>query len=151
VTVRRSAIDRVGGFDERLWRAEEWELWLRIVNAGYRAVRPPGVLVVHRDRPGSLSTDLAKMIEGVLEVYRMVDEEYGAEADVRAFAHQKRADWQRYLSTLADPAVRPPLGQRVRAAARVLKRKVMSRRLWLERPPSEIAEVLRRYGVALPA
>jgi glycosyltransferase involved in cell wall biosynthesis len=151
VTVRRSAIDRVGGFDERLWRAEEWELWLRIVNAGYRAVRPPGLLVVHRDRPGSLSTDLAKMIEGVLEVYRIVGEEYGADADVRAFALQKRAYWQRYHSILTDPTVHPPLGERVRAVARVLKRMASSRRLWLERPPSEIAEVLRMCGVGLAA
>jgi glycosyltransferase involved in cell wall biosynthesis len=146
VTVRRAAIDRVGGFDERLWRAEEWELWLRIVYAGHRAVRPPGVLVVHRDRPGSLSTDLAKMIEGVLEVYRIVDEEYEPGDDVRTIVRKKRAYWDRYLRTLTDPDLALAPSERGRALARAVKQRVSASRLWLKTPPAEVADVLRACG-----
>ena len=34
VTVRRSVLDEVGGYDEALSTGEDWDLWLRIVALG---------------------------------------------------------------------------------------------------------------------
>jgi glycosyltransferase involved in cell wall biosynthesis len=147
-TARRAALERVGGFDERLWRGEDWELWLRVANAGYRAARPPGVLAVHRDRPGSLSTDLVKMVEGKVEVYRIVDQEYETGDDLRTFARKKKAYWDRYLEALTNPDFAPSPSERVRALARALKSRAMARWLWLDVPPPEVADVLRACGVS---
>ena len=147
-TARRTALDRVGGFDEHLWWAEDWELWLRVANAGYRAARPPGVLAVHRDRPGSLSTDRTKMMEGILEVYRIVDEEYETQDDVRGLVRKKCAYWNLHLQALTDPDVAPPPLERGRALVRALKSRAMARRLWLDVPPPEVADVLRACGVS---
>jgi glycosyltransferase involved in cell wall biosynthesis len=145
-TLRHSVLESIGGFDERLSHAEDWELWLRTIHAGYSAVRPPGVLAVHRDRPASLSTDLPKMIEGILEVYRIVDQEYEADEDVRAFARKKWAHWNRYLRAQTDPTIARSPAARGGALARALKRRAFARRLWFDVPPPEVADVLRACG-----
>jgi glycosyltransferase involved in cell wall biosynthesis len=146
-TLRRSVLEKIGGFDERLSHAEDWELWLRTAHAGHGAVRPPGTLAVHRDRPSSLSTNLPKMIEGMLEVYRIVEQEYETGDDVRTFARKKRAYWDRYLRVQTDPALVRSPAARFRALARALKRRALARRLWFDVPPPEVASVLRACGV----
>src|SRR5262245_9932311 len=42
VTVRRSIIDEVGGYDESLRTCEDYEMWMRIAANGIRVVRPHG-------------------------------------------------------------------------------------------------------------
>lgn len=56
--VRRDAVLAVGGFDTQIpiQGAEDWELWLTLVERGYRGVILPEVLFNYRRRPGSLST-----------------------------------------------------------------------------------------------
>lgn len=47
---RREVLEAVGGFDERLRRAEDWELNLRIRQAGYRIRFTPKVKVIYWPR-----------------------------------------------------------------------------------------------------
>jgi glycosyltransferase involved in cell wall biosynthesis len=56
--VRRDAVLAVGGFDTQIpiQGAEDWELWLTLVERGYRGAILPDVLFNYRRRPGSLST-----------------------------------------------------------------------------------------------
>ena len=55
--VRREAIDAVGGFDERFFLGDEdWDLWISIVEEGYRGIIVPEVLFYYQRRPGSRST-----------------------------------------------------------------------------------------------
>ncbi|MBI3490876.1 MAG: glycosyltransferase [Acidobacteria bacterium] len=56
--VRRDAVLAIGGFDTQIpiQGAEDWELWLTLVERGYRGVILPEVLFSYRRRPGSLST-----------------------------------------------------------------------------------------------
>ena len=54
--VRRSALESVGGFDERFTHGcEDWDLWLTLVGRGHRGVILPEVLFHYRRRPGSMS------------------------------------------------------------------------------------------------
>jgi len=53
--VRRSAIDRAGGFDERLRLQEDWDYWLRLAAAGLRFSGVPGNVLLVRRRAGSMS------------------------------------------------------------------------------------------------
>jgi len=58
--IRRTALDAVGGFDERLTALEDWDMWLRlslIAEARYT----PAVLVTYRIRAGGMSEDRARM------------------------------------------------------------------------------------------
>jgi glycosyltransferase involved in cell wall biosynthesis len=56
--VPRRAVDEVGGFCPELSRTQDFDLWIRIVETGYRVVATREVLAVHRIRPESWSSDL---------------------------------------------------------------------------------------------
>ena len=57
---RRSALDAVGGFDEDLEGAEDWELAVRLAaRHPFACIEAP--LVIYRQTPGSLSSDLPRL------------------------------------------------------------------------------------------
>ena len=66
--IRRTAIERVGGFDPELRSVEDFDLWLRLVAAGERIGYHDRVLVRFLKRRGSLSADPVWMAEHVLVV-----------------------------------------------------------------------------------
>lgn len=66
--IRRTAIERVGGFDPKLRSVEDFDLWLRMLAAGERIGYHDRVLVRFLKRRGSLSADPVWMAEHVLIV-----------------------------------------------------------------------------------
>ena len=70
--VRRSLLERVGGYDERLPPVEDYDMWLRIALAGGKIRCIDQVQGVYRVRAGSLSTDLGVKLDSVLRVYEKV-------------------------------------------------------------------------------
>jgi glycosyltransferase involved in cell wall biosynthesis len=54
ITFRRAALDAAGGFQDRGW-AEDWDLLLRLVEAGYALAKVPEVLLWWRDSPSRLT------------------------------------------------------------------------------------------------
>ncbi len=71
VLLRRSVIDQVGNFDEKLWGqgAEDLDLWLRILQNGYRFQFTTEPLVKYRWRHDSLSNSGVGMMRSVIHVY----------------------------------------------------------------------------------
>jgi glycosyltransferase involved in cell wall biosynthesis len=63
--IRRTAIERVGGFDPELRSVEDFDLWLRLVAAGERIGYHRRVLVRFLKRRGSLSSDPVWMAEHI--------------------------------------------------------------------------------------
>jgi glycosyltransferase involved in cell wall biosynthesis len=54
--VRRDALDAVGGFDESMTDGcEDWDLWLTMIEAGFRGTIIPEVLFFYRRRADSMS------------------------------------------------------------------------------------------------
>lgn len=51
--VRRSALEKVGGFDETFRFVEDYDLWCRIVMSGFFALRVPEVLFIYNSHPQS--------------------------------------------------------------------------------------------------
>jgi glycosyltransferase involved in cell wall biosynthesis len=137
-TVRLSALHDVGPFNTTLAAVEDYELWLRMVAHGYRALRPPGLLLIRRDRPDSMSKDHLLMNRAHREVWRMVAEEHPAPPDVKAVARRKMADMDRLIAaTLGEGSL--PLAERARGVAGSIKRRIVGERLWLAEPPPEVA------------
>lgn len=70
VVVRRETLDLVGGFDETVSLVEDWDLWLRIAEAGMEAhcIREP--MFYYRQHSGNLSGDAIKMAEGGIHVLK---------------------------------------------------------------------------------
>jgi len=54
MTFRRAAVESIGGFREEPW-AEDWDLQLRLLEAGYELCKVPEVLLFWRDSPQRLT------------------------------------------------------------------------------------------------
>lgn len=57
--VRRSAIEQVGPFETDLASVHDWELWLRLAEAGEFALVPKAQ-ILYRVMPGSISSNLSR-------------------------------------------------------------------------------------------
>jgi glycosyltransferase involved in cell wall biosynthesis len=68
-TVRREVLAEVGGYDEALHSAEDMDLWIRILAAGWRAARVDRPLVEYRRRAGSLSANSLSLSRAGVSMY----------------------------------------------------------------------------------
>lgn len=136
VTVRREALRAVGGYDERLWIGEDWELWLRLAAAGFRFVRTPQLLAVYRQRADSLMTSHSeRLIDAKCEVYRVVAEEWDTGPHIRDLALGLRRETT--LRSRRRATARKLLGPLLE-----LRNRLRDSRLWHREPPAEVAELL---------
>lgn len=81
--VRRRCFDEVGGFDERLPRFQDWELWIRLSKRyEFRVVDES--LVTAYDRPDSISNDPHALVEA----RKLIVEKHGDAFDHTQLAEQ---------------------------------------------------------------
>ncbi len=66
----RAAFEEVGGFDPRCLTADDYDLWLRLLEAGYAVVTTREPLVVYRIHAAAQSRDKRRLAEGSLAAYR---------------------------------------------------------------------------------
>lgn len=143
VTVRRSVLEQVGGFDPMITHGEDYELWLRIVISGFMPVRIPGELAIIRIRPGSASFENTAMIAGQRTVYRTVLERHPASAHVRSLTETQLKEFER-LTDRRHRWNRAKLDAR-RAIAIATRRARAPWRL-LYTPPPAVAEAFPGLG-----
>ncbi|MHB8233254.1 MAG: glycosyltransferase family 2 protein [Solirubrobacteraceae bacterium] len=144
VTVRRSVLEKVGGYDTAMTHGEDYELWLRIANSGFNAARVPGPLAIKRDSPGSLSEDEAAMAAGVAQAYRAVLERHPASPRLKALAMAR-------LEELRETERRHShgSGRLLWACRRAVATATFGARMrWLQRstPPPGVAEAFPGLG-----
>jgi glycosyltransferase involved in cell wall biosynthesis len=116
--VRREAAVAVGGYNTMMPAQgdEDWDLWLTLVERGYRGVILPEVLFNYRRRPGSMSTDswygtshlpLASYRVARHEAFyrtHLVDVLLHQDADTATLLRQNDGI-ERYLTSELEPAV----------------------------------------------
>lgn len=69
VTMRRAWYERVGGFDNELRNAQDFDLWVRILAAGGKAEFISEPLAWYRDRDDSLSSNDVRLSRYTMRVY----------------------------------------------------------------------------------
>lgn len=112
VVIRRAALEEVGGFDSgrALPAATDWDLWLRLVQAGHSFVCEPRARIRYRRHAGGVTGDVARLAEAGLAIH---DAHAGlADADTR---RRVRA---RDLTSLARGRVRQRRYREAREALR---------------------------------
>lgn len=65
----RAAIAEVGAFSPECWGSEDYDLWLRIIEAGYDVVTTRDTLAVYRHHPGGLSKNRLVMADAAIAAY----------------------------------------------------------------------------------
>jgi Glycosyl transferase family 2 len=90
VILRRDLFERVGGFDERLARCEDWELWARLTRHGPPAAVPEP-LMGYRLHAGAMSLD----VEGIVGAARAIE-----------VLHRTSVDWGTIHRWLGETCLR---------------------------------------------
>jgi glycosyltransferase involved in cell wall biosynthesis len=67
-TYRREVVDTVGGYDATPDAIEDWDLWVRALQAGYRAGHVTEPCGVYRLRKGSTTSNRLKLIRGRIAI-----------------------------------------------------------------------------------
>ncbi len=97
--VRRSVLEESGGFDEKLPRLVDRELWVRLTYCGHKIQLVPKVLTEYRQHPGSFTADRARMLQGLDEFFARISSY--APASVETYAPLARACMHRWMSRAA--------------------------------------------------
>ena len=67
--VSRAVVAEAGGVAVDLVGTDDYDLWLRVLELGYRVAWTPEALAIYRVRPDSLSADLAEMAQNMQGAY----------------------------------------------------------------------------------
>jgi glycosyltransferase involved in cell wall biosynthesis len=138
-TIRRTALEKAGGFNESLRAAQEYELWLRLLADGFQVARAPGQLVVVRDRAGAIHTNKHRGLENLGTVYRMVVEDLDTSEQVTAIARQRLAEVEKERDSLdLDNRLTRTRRQLRSRLARIYKG-TLGRSFWYPGTPPEVA------------
>ncbi len=141
-TIRHSVLNEVGGFDPAVSGVDDFDLWARILQAGHTAVQAPGMLLVYRDRPDSLSKDGLRMASAVATVNGRIAESRSTTPEVRAAAARRIA----YANRLSDAISGRSRPRAALLRARLLlgrsHRALTARRRFHAAPPAELVDAL---------
>jgi teichuronic acid biosynthesis glycosyltransferase TuaG len=113
----RAAVDDAGGFDPEIFGVEDWDLWLKIVERGYRVVANRSALAVYRLARESVSSDHASMARSSQLFYRRALERGNLTAHERRIA-RRELRLQRAIERVAseDTRASAPHARRPRAS-----------------------------------
>jgi glycosyltransferase involved in cell wall biosynthesis len=136
-TIRRTALERVGGFNESLKAAQEYELWLRLLAAGFGVARAPGRLVVVRDRAGAIHTNERRSLDNLGTVYRMVIEDLDTSNQVTGIARQRLAEVEKRRRSFESPSTKA--WKQLRRPLALLYKATLGRDFWYAGTPPEVA------------
>lgn len=149
VTVRRDAIEAVGGFSTLVNGVDDWDLWLRMIVAGWDAVQADDCVLIQRDRADSQSKDeLMMLARSEVVLLRLLDSELYPPGVCEA-ARVRLADVQRRLRR--ETSYGPYMGAiRLRRKALRTRDRLLPEGNWLADAPGEVAgafpEIAAAYG-----
>jgi glycosyltransferase involved in cell wall biosynthesis len=139
-TVRRSVLEEVGGFRDNLGGCDDYDLWIRILIAGHRAVRPSGRLVLQRERWDSQSKDTLTMECGLAAVLEDAVATGSLPPAARENAEAQLEEARRAIASLSNVGRGRALARRSKAMLLGVRNRVLWRRRALPEPPPEVSD-----------
>jgi glycosyltransferase involved in cell wall biosynthesis len=123
--IRKAAFDAVGGYDGTLRAAEDFDLWLRLLEAGWQGGIVARPLARYRRRANSLSHQTGPLLLALARVYRAAaarlgDTDVGKVAEAMRARIEREAAWDEGDALIRAGRVRE--GLRVLRAARAWER-----------------------------
>ena len=97
VMYRRDLLEAIGGFDERLRRAEDYDVYLRIARQ-HPIAAYPDLVATYRLHGENMSADHRGMLRAVLDVHARHAPAAGDSAGARAAWSEGRQRWRRYYA-----------------------------------------------------
>lgn len=139
-TVRRVALEDIGGFDETMTHSTDYDVWVRILSKGYRGVRVDGPLLIHRNTPDSLSKNEIALYECNRLIFEKLANELPASDRVKGLARERIVQIDAALKRLSSPTASQRTVAGTRRALGRIKRRALDRRLYFDTPPAPIRE-----------
>jgi hypothetical protein len=138
--VPAAVLAAVGGYDESLTLSEEYDLWLRILVAGFDAVWLGGPLAIYRMHPGQSSHQILAMKRTAARVYHGLREADMPSDDARAALRERRAASDREVAIVAGEAGGASMARRARNALGRIRKRAGLTWSWYDEPPAEITD-----------
>jgi glycosyltransferase involved in cell wall biosynthesis len=139
-TVRRSVLEEIGGFRPNLGGCDDYDLWIRILIAGHRAVRPPGLLVLQRERWDSQSKDTLTLERGLATVLEDALATRSLPPAARVNAEAQLAEVRRKITSMSNVSRGGATARRSTGMLRRVRDRLLWRRRAFPEPPAEVAE-----------
>lgn len=119
VVLRRDALEAVGGFEPagELPAATDWDLWLRLVEAGHAFVCEPAARIRYRRHGGGLTSSVTRLARAGLAIHERHAELVDPHAAARAQARDLEALARGLIRERRYADARAALGQAARLAA----------------------------------
>jgi hypothetical protein len=138
--VPAAVLAAVGGYDESLRLSEEYDLWLRILVAGFDGVWMGGPLAIYRMHPGQTSHQILAMKRTAARVYHGLREDDMPSAGARAALLERRSAADREVAVVAGKAGGASLARRARNVLGAVRKRAGLTHAWYPEPPAEITE-----------
>ena len=122
VVASRRAVLSAGGFDEEIYRCEDFDMWLRLAFSGCRMSYHPDAEVYHRVHDVSLSADSLAMIKDRVRVYEKTASRLRVSEEQKQIIGQMITQSQSdgYVEQLKEALDREDFAQAREAAERAL-------------------------------
>ena len=139
--IRRRCFDQVGLFDEEIPSVTaDWDMWLRIAQAGYRFACVQEVLGAYRIQRDSMMSDVAKLERGMLAVLEKVFSDPQLPADVAALKEQAHGTIRFWIGCRYYDTGQWEDAQRNLAAALALRPQLLEQ-------PEELLRLVRNHAL----
>jgi glycosyltransferase involved in cell wall biosynthesis len=137
--VRRTVLDEVGGFDTTLTAVEDYDMWIRILEAGHGAVATGRRLALKRDRGTSMSRQHRNMFVNLRRVLAETADNRNVPDDAKAAARARIASLDRAIAAVDGEApLQSALGA-LRSRAGRARKAVLAGRIYHDGVPEEVA------------
>jgi glycosyltransferase involved in cell wall biosynthesis len=136
--VPATVLAAVGGYDESLTLSEEYDLWLRILVAGFDAVWMGGPLAVYRLHPRQASHQALGLRQGSARIYRRLSPDAMPSDAVRRALQAQRARSEREVAIVAGQAGWASRARRARNVLGRIRKRAGLTHSWYDEPPAEL-------------